>query len=154
MRNFVAALTLSASLPAVALGQTASPSPPSSQPAGPIAVTTCALLKDYGQVGLGNLYVNGKAYNFFKVGFVNDGHVDADRIVFQIDFAKSRYVIGDDGTYAPGIGVTHVYRDHGKDVVASARPPGNDGSTVCSVLSVRFADGTTWTAPAPAGVKP
>lgn len=98
-------------------------------------------------MGLGNLFINGKAYNFFKVDFVNHGAETAERIVFQIDFEKSRYVIGDNGSFAPGVSISHIFRDHGKDVTAGARPAGEDPkTTVCNALSVKFKDGTTWSA--------
>jgi len=105
-------------------------------------------MKQYSQLGSGNLFINGKAYNFFRIGFVNNGSAAADHVVFQIDFDKSRYVIGDTGSYGTGTSVTHTYRDHGSNVTASARPAGETG-TVCTVLSVHFTDGTTWTQPTP-----
>lgn len=124
-------------------GATPAPTSVPSVPAGPIAVTSCDVVKQNSQLGTNNLFMNGKAFNFFKVGFVNNGNATADRIVFQIDFDKSRYVVGDKGTYGPGNSVTHTYRDHGSDVTASARPAGTTG-TVCTVLSAHFTDGTTW----------
>ena len=123
------------------------PAVSASPPAGPIAITSCVLQTAHNQMGFGNLFVNGKAMNFFKVGYVNNGHVAADRLVVQVDFSKSRYVIGDTATFAPGVEVTHTYRDHGRDVQASARPANAGEGTACEVLSAHFVDGTTWQAP-------
>ncbi len=98
--------------------------------------------------GLGGLTLDiGHGYNFFNVSFTNRAKVAATRVVFQIDFNASRYVIADVGSYAPGVTVTHTLRDHGKSVQASARP-GGKGPTQCAVLSAHFADGTTWVTPA------
>jgi hypothetical protein len=113
----------------------------------PVRIDSCDVKKLNSQTGIGNLFVNGKAYNFFNVTFTNTAAVAAKRIVFQIDFDKSRYVVGDDGTYAPGDQVTHHLRDHGSDVQASARP-GGGGPTQCSVVMVTFVDGTSWNSPA------
>lgn len=125
----------------------AAPAASASPSAGPIAVTSCTLQTAHNQMGFGNLFVNGKAMKFFKVGYVNNGHVAADRLVVQVEFAKSRYVIGDTASFAPGVEVTHTYRDHGRDVKASARPAGSGEGTTCEVLSAHFADGTIWQAP-------
>lgn len=114
--------------------------------ASPIHIDSCDVKKVHSQMGLGNLFVNGKGYNFFSVTFTNTGTVPAKRIVFQIEFEKSRYVIGDEGSFAPAQRVTHRLRDHGKDVHAFARA-GGSGPTECSVLAVTFSDGSSWKAP-------
>jgi hypothetical protein len=97
----------------------------------------------------GNTELNiGHGYNFFTVKFTNNASVAANKIVFQIDFAKaSRIVIPDVGTFAPGSTTNTTFRDNGKQMVFSARPTPNDGSVICTVLSAQFADGTTYTAP-------
>jgi hypothetical protein len=97
----------------------------------------------------GNTELNiGHGYNFFTVKFTNNASVAANKIVFQIDFAKaSRIVIPDVGTFAPGATTNTTFRDNGKGMVFSARPTPNDGSVICTVLSAQFADGTTYTAP-------
>lgn len=129
------------------------PAAVSAQSASPIRIDSCDVQKLNSQTGLGNLYVNGKGYNFFNVTFTNTGNVTAKQIVFQIEFDKSRYVVGDAGSYAPGDQVTHHLRDHGSNVQAFARD-GGSGPTVCSVVSVAFTDGTSWNAPAPAAPSP
>jgi len=121
--------------------------PAAPQSAGPIRIDSCNVKKLYSQTGFGSLYVNGKGYNFFNISFTNTASVAAKRVVFQIEFDTSRYVVGDAGTFAPGEQVTHHLRDHGSDVQAFARP-GGSGPTACSVLSASFSDGTTWSAPA------
>jgi hypothetical protein len=97
----------------------------------------------------GNTELNiGHGYNFFTVKFTNNAAVAANKIVFQIDFAKaSRIVIPDVGTFAPGATTNTTFRDNGKQMVFSARPTPNDGSVICTVLSATFTDGTTYTAP-------
>lgn len=117
------------------------------QAAPPIRIDSCDVKMVNSQTGLGNLYVNGKGYNFFNVTFTNTGSVAAKKIVFQIEFNKSRYVVGDAGSFAPGDQVTHHLRDRGSDVQAFARTDGSGGPTVCSVLSVDLSDGTSWSAP-------
>ena len=97
-------------------------------------------------MGLGNLFVNGKGYNFFNVTFTNTASEMVKHVVFQIEFDKSRYVVGDAGSFAPAQQVTHRLRDHGKDTHAYARA-GGSGPTACSVLSVTFGNGTSWNAP-------
>jgi hypothetical protein len=139
-----------ASLAAWALLQ---PAAVSAQSASPIRIDSCDVKQINSQTGLGNLYVNGKGYNFFNVTFTNTGTVSAKQIVFQIEFDKSRYVVGDAGSYAPGDQVTHHLRDHGSNVQAFARD-GGTGPTACSVLSVTFTDGTSWNAPAAAEPSP
>jgi hypothetical protein len=116
------------------------------QSASPIHIASCDVKKVHSQMGLGNLFVNGKGYNFFNVTFTNTGSVMAKRIVFQIEFDKSRYVVGDEGSFAPAQQVTHRLRDHGSDVHAFARA-GGSGPTACSVLEVKFSDGTSWAVP-------
>lgn len=125
------------------------PATVSAEAASPIRIDSCDVKNINSQTGLGNLYVNGKGYNFFNVTFTNTGTVTAKQIVFQIEFDKSRYVVGDAGSYAPGDQVTHHLRDHGSNVQAFARD-GGSGPTACSVLSVTFTDGTSWSAPATA----
>ncbi|HET9392438.1 MAG TPA: hypothetical protein VFO29_02775 [Candidatus Rubrimentiphilum sp.] len=117
------------------------------QSASPIRIDSCDVKKVHTQMGLGNLFVNGKGYNFFNVTFTNTGSVTVKRIQFQIEFDKSRYVVGDAGSFAPAQQVTHRLRDHGSDVHAFARA-GGSGPTACSVLEATFSDGTIWKAPA------
>jgi hypothetical protein len=117
--------------------------------AGPIQISSCDVKGIAGETGFGNLFINGHKYNFFNITFTNTAKVAATDVKFQVDFSKSRYVLDDAGSFAPGQQVTHHIRDHGKSVQALARPAGEDTSkTQCSVLSATFADGTTWT-PAP-----
>lgn len=125
----------------------------SAQSASPIRIDSCDVKKLNSQTGFGNLFVNGKGYNFFNVTFTNTANVTAKRVVFQIEFENSRYVVGDDGSYAAGDQVTHHLRDRGSDVQAFARP-GGSGPTVCSVLAVSFGDGTSWSAPTAAMPSP
>jgi hypothetical protein len=148
----IAAAALALVRPGAAAAQSAAPSAPASAApsaspsTGPIRIDSCDVKKLYSQMGLGNLFVNGKGYNFFNVTFTNTAQVPVKRIVFQIEFDKSRYVVGDDGTFQPGVQVTHHLRDQGKDVKAFART--GTGPTACSVLSATYADGTTWEPPA------
>jgi hypothetical protein len=123
------------------------PAAVSAQATSPIRIDSCDVKKVYGQTGIGNLSVNGKGYNFFNITFTNTAKVTANKIVFQIEFETSRYVVGDAGSFAPDGQVTHHLRDHGTDVQPFART-GGSGPTLCSVLSVTFSDGTNWNAPA------
>jgi hypothetical protein len=117
------------------------------QSASPIHINSCDVKKVHSQMGLGNLFINGKGYNFFNITFTNTGSMMVKHVVFQIEFDKSRYVVGDAGSFAPGQQVTHRLRDHGKDVHAFERAGGH-GPTACSVLAATFGDGTEWKAAA------
>jgi hypothetical protein len=143
----------SAAIAALAVRGLLQPATVFAQAASPIRIDSCDVKKLNSQTGLGNLYVNGKGYNFFNVTFTNTGTVTAKQVVFQIEFDKSRYVVGDAGSYAPGDQVTHHLRDHGSNVQAFARD-GGSGPTACSVLSVTFGDGTSWNAPASGAPSP
>jgi hypothetical protein len=113
--------------------------------ASPIHINSCDVKKLHTQYGLGDLFIKGKGYNFFNVTFTNTSKETVKHVVFQIEFEKSRYVVNDAGSFAPEQQVTHHLRDHGKDVQAHART--GTGPTECSVLSAKFADGTSWSAP-------
>lgn len=110
--------------------------------APPIHINSCDVKKLHSEYGLGNLFIKGKGYNFFNITFTNTSKEIVKHIVFQIEFEKSRYVVADAGSFAPGQQVTHHLRDHGKDVQAHARA--GSGPTECSVLAVTFSDGTAW----------
>lgn len=112
----------------------------------PIHINSCDVKKLHSQYGLGDLFVKGKGYNFFNVTFTNTSAETVNHVVFQVEFEKSRYVVGDKGTFAPGQEVTHRLRDHGSGVQAFART--GTGPTECSVLSATFSNGTTWNASA------
>lgn len=144
-----APLMSSASAATATSAMQASPAPANAAP--PIAIAPgCSYKTLSSGFGLfGNTELNlGHGYNFFTVKFTNNASVAANKIVFQIDFAKaSRIVIPDVGTFAPGATTNTTFRDNGKQMVFSARPTPNDGSVICTVLSAQFADGTTYTAP-------
>ncbi len=147
LASSVAPLALFAGIlhPLSARAQSPSPAASAAAVAGPIRIDSCNVQKLNSQMGFGNLFINGKGYNFFNITFTNTAQVAVKRIVFQVEFDKSRYVLGDDGTFAPGAQITHHLRDHGKDVHAFARV--GTGPTVCTVLSATLADGTTWSPP-------
>ena len=127
----------------LALTASAAPSAPP-QPASPIHINSCDVKKLHSQYGLGDLFIKGKGYNFFNVTFTNTSQETVKRIVFQIEFEKSRYEVADAGSFTPGEKVTHRLRDHGKETHAFART--GTGPTECSVLSATFANGTSWSA--------
>lgn len=119
----------------------------SAQSASPIRIDSCDVKKVHSQLGLGDLFIKGKGYNFFNVTFTNTASEMIKHVVFQVEFDRSRYVVGDAGSFAPAQQVTHRLRDHGKDTHAYARA-GGSGPTACSVLEATFSDGTSWKAPA------
>ncbi len=152
LRTALSALAICGSALVHPLNAAAAAASPIASPLGPITINSCDIKKVNSAYGMGNLSLAvGKGYNFFTIAFTNNGAVAADDITFQVDFNASRILIGDVGSYAPGVTTTHTLRDKGKSVVASARPGGN-GPTVCSVASAHFTDGTTWAAPAPAAM--
>ena len=127
--------------------QAQTPSAAASAPVAPITVTSCEPLKTSQGLGLGNMTFNvGRPVYFFRVGFANAGTAPATVVRFQIDFNTERLMITDAGSYAPGVTVSHIFRDDAKNVQSSPRPGGN-GPFACSVVSAQFKDGTTWTAP-------
>jgi hypothetical protein len=129
------------------------PATVSAKSTGPIHISSCDVKKIYSQTGVNGFSVNGKGYNFFNITFTNTAKVTASKIVFQIEFETSRYVVGDAGSFAPGNQVTHHLRDHGTDVQPFERA-GGSGPTVCSVLAVTFSDGTSWKPPVAAVPSP
>ncbi len=129
---------------------TATPNSAMSGSSGPISIADGCSYKTLrsGMNFGGPATIFGKGYNFFDVTFTNNSAVAADRIVFQIDFAKaSRIVIPDVGTFAPGATIKQTFRDKGKEMVFSARPTPNDGSVICTVVSAHFVDNTSYTNP-------
>lgn len=140
--NTLLSLAIAATGALATLG--AGPAPAESS--SPIHIDSCDVKKLHSHLGLGDLFIKGKGYNFFNITFTNTSKETVKHIVFQIEFEKSRYEVSDAGSFTPGEKVTHHLRDHGKDTHAFART--GTGPTECSVLAATFANGESWKAPA------
>ena len=84
-----------------------------------------------------------KSNRRFKVVFTNEGKVSADLIRFRIDFGEESLAIRDAGTFAPGVTVTHVFRNRGGNVYSS--PLFAPAPLRCTIDAVHFRDGSEWT---------
>jgi hypothetical protein len=136
---------LAAAIPAVALAQ-ATPAPVTP---GPIQIDSCDVKNNYAQESVGFLAFNGHQSQGFIIKFTNTAKSPATNIVWQVDFASSRYILGDAGNFAPNDPIQHILRNYGKSVKAEKRPASEGTTTTqCTVLSATFADGSTWAAPA------
>ena len=82
----------------------------------------------------------------FKVVFTNEGRVQADLVVFRIDYGDESLQIRDAGKFDPGVTITHRFRNRGGNVISS--PLFAPAPFRCSVSAAHFRDGTDWT---PAG---
>jgi len=79
-----------------------------------------------------------------QIVYVNQGTKTAKRITFGVGYrnAESRFYrkVTDDGSFDPGTTITHHYNLY-NDVTYAGKD-----TTSCSALSVKWSDGTTWTA--------
>ncbi|GAC1312465.1 MAG: hypothetical protein NVSMB21_23050 [Vulcanimicrobiaceae bacterium] len=73
-----------------------------------------------------------------RVRFVNRATVAATDIAIRIDRGNETRVVHDRGTFAPGVAVTHSFSS-GSQTSYVPQPAS------CSIVSVRFANGTAWT---------
>lgn len=150
--SFILALILCNT--AMAFAQTALgvPNTGNAPPSGsPVQVEDCVA----GDDGNGLL---AKSDGRFKIVFTNEGQVPADLIRFRIDFGEESFAIRDAGTFAPGVTISHRYRQRGGNVYSS--PLFAPAKLRCIVDAVHFKDGSEWTPAAAAnathasGLKP
>jgi hypothetical protein len=131
-----AAITFS--MPSKTVAQSPSPAPSSvATPAenGPIAITSCEVIRLNNGYGMGNVTLNvGHANYFFKVSFVDQSSVAADSVGFEFDNNADRVFITDAGSYGPAMTITHTLRSSSKTAQTSPRP-GGTGPLACAVVS-------------------
>ena len=77
-----------------------------------------------------------------QIEFTNESQTTADLVNFGVDSSGQHFVIRDVGTFSPCVSIKHKYRNgEGQAFVL----PGLIAPRVnCSVVSVRFVDGTVW----------
>ncbi len=140
----VGALVLSSQASTV-LADPASPPPilnvpnTSTAPPGgpPIEVEDCKLREIGGLV----LAKTGK----LEIQFTNESNVPADLVRFRVAWAPDKYAfIRDQGNFAPGITVKHLFRQSEGALIS---PLFSHPNLRCGVESVHFKDGTQWTRP-------
>lgn len=137
--RFLAFTLALASLPisAVADPSLGVPNASNRAPSGsPIEVEDCTT----GQSG--NLLV-AQTDGRFKIVFTNEGSVTADLVRFRVNVGNESLSIRDVGKFAPGVTITHTYRQRGGNVVSS--PLFAPSTTSCTVEAVHFTDGSDWT---------
>jgi hypothetical protein len=86
----------------------------------------------------------------FEAKFTNNGHVTADVVEIQVLDASGNQiaVIRDVGNYAPGVEITHRYREGAGAVTLSPLFSSSKTHVSCTIWSVHFVDGTLWQAQA------
>lgn len=75
----------------------------------------------------------------YSIEFVNRESRPVDAVIFDVRLGSSNVPIRDDGKFSPGVVISHRFPHRGGSVVLLGKP-----SLQCSVLWVRFSDGTEW----------
>jgi len=115
----IAALTILAGGPAIALADNALPS-------DPIAISNVNLQTNDGSDGFGS--------GFVSVEFQNTSHVNATEVAFELDVDGAKAGSFDDiGTFAPGVDVKHAFLNTSSNANAHL-----------NIVKVKFADGSVW----------
>ncbi len=80
-----------------------------------------------------------------RFSFTNDAKIAAKEIdVALIEHDRVVQSVKDSGTFSPGEAIHHKFR------LDPAVSPIGAGSAYCAIAAVKYADGTSWTAPSPA----
>jgi hypothetical protein len=135
--NFMT-LPLISTLAAVGGALTLAASSPAAAAASPVSVVSC----DYSSMqGSGGNLIPATApfqTSNLRVTFVNGAPLAATHVRFAVGYDGRTQIIEDTGTFSSGTPVT-------QDFIPSANLRYN-GSATCSVQSVTFSDGSTWSA--------
>jgi hypothetical protein len=119
----IAALTILAGGPAIALAGTSFSS-------DPIAVSNVNVQPNGESDGFGP--------GFVSMDFQNTSNVDATEVVFELDVDGAKVSrFNDIGSFAPGVTVRHAFLNTSSDSNAQLR-----------IAKVKFADGSVWVSPA------
>jgi hypothetical protein len=115
----IAALTILAGGPAIALAD-------NSLPSDPIAISNVNLQTNDGSDGFGT--------GFVSVDFQNTSHVDATEVAFELDVNGARVSrFNDIGSFEPGVTVKHAFLNTSSNANAQL-----------NIVKVKFADGSVW----------
>lgn len=101
--------------------------------ANPINIATCAVDPVVVQTS-GDVTSSETIGTQIHISFINAGNKPISSVAFAVDEDGTTSTILDRGTFAPGVAITHYWRGD-RDL--------QDVS--CSVNSVLFADGSSWT---------
>jgi hypothetical protein len=121
-----------------------SPTAVGSQPASPVAITTCSVLAwQRGPTGFWNPYsyplAGGQPItDGIRIAFVNRSARVADRVRFLVNYRGEVEHIIDAGTFSPHVTIDHTFGNFSGFAYLGPRP------NVCRVVGVRFVDGTVW----------
>jgi hypothetical protein len=99
----------------------------------PIDIATCAVDPVVTQTS-GDVNYQETIGTQIHIAFINAGSKPISSVAFAVDEDGTTSTIVDQGTFSPGITISHYWRgDRSLQAVS------------CSVNSVLFADGTSWT---------
>ncbi len=132
---------------AAALLVIASALPASAQPAAPgglppVAIDDCTVTTNvaYPPYSAVRGNIRWVTTSGLRIGFHVRAAQRAQTIRFQVDYRGDVETIDDTGTFAPGVEIVHSYSQFVDFAYLGTRP------NFCRVLTVKFADGTMWTA--------
>jgi hypothetical protein len=115
------------------------PAAPGGAQPPPVAIDQCIVTTNvyYPFVAHGNL--RWLTTSGLRIVFHDRAAQRASAIRFLVNYRGDVETIDDAGTFAPGVEVNHSYQQFVDFAYLGTRP------NFCRVLSVKFADGTTWT---------
>jgi hypothetical protein len=131
----VAPFPVPTATPKPARGASPAPSPtpdPPSPPGPPVTLKGCVL------------EVTGRPILYVK--FHNVSAATFDRVIVRVPYSGSSVDFVDQGSYAPGVTVTHTLKGT-PDSVFRSRMYFMGEPDACDIVSVHFADNTTWQNP-------
>ncbi|MGB8266376.1 MAG: hypothetical protein WCE44_08655 [Candidatus Velthaea sp.] len=126
----IAAITLLAGAPALAMAKTEAAS-------GPIVVNSVQIQPNTYGIGVDPFFYGSGGLTepgFINVVFQNTSNVVATKVVFELD-ANGAVIdrFSDAGQFSPGVAIHHVYNNFS-----------DTSSGQLTVAEVKFADGTVW----------
>ena len=103
--------------------------------APPVSVVAC----DYTTIGTGTALpeLTPIQVGNLRITFVNQAPQAATHVRFAVRYADRTQVVDDAGTFSSGTPIT-------QDFAPAGNAPYGGSAAECSVLSVSFADGSTW----------
>ena len=131
-------MPLISTLAGVAGALTLAAGSPASAATPPVSVVSC----DYSSLqGSGGMLIPETApfqTSNLRISFVNDAPLAATNVRFVVGYDGRTQIVEDTGTFSTGTPIT-------QDFIPAANLRYN-GSATCSVQSVTFSDGSTWSA--------
>lgn len=106
----------------------------------PIAIDVCTITTNVSYLSLrtNQRWVTTRGLN---IAFHNRASQAATAVRFLVSYRGDVETVDDAGSFAPGIKVNHNYAQFVDFAYLGTRP------NFCRLVSVKFADGTSWTAP-------